>query len=749
MSDQEFSREQDHTLGSDVPIVSQPATLTPSFVSNAIKEAFGSFKEYFDSSIAQVKEESEKKLSAASTELQQLKRASELSFSFKGNRVQFEFNSSLQEKLEKGVALLEEGKHVAALSKLKEGIADIRKRKKLIRLADKSDAEKTVMEEIRLADVDDPNITHIEIDKDVNTSVTAAKNRSTVIYGIDDRPPWYSTFLLAMQHFLSDFTGLFATPLILAPYLCIHGNLDIISKLVSTQFVVAGIQTFLQTTFGSRLPIVQGPSFTFLLPAFSLMNVRGDCPAVTANATNASEIQEEEMKEFQVRIQELSGAVLVASIFEIVVGFAGITSLFLRFIGPLTIAPTIGLIGLSLFNVASSYASQHWGIAGLTLALIAIFSQYLDRVNVPCPGLGKTKRFKVVRFPLFKLFPVVLALLISWLFCCILTVTNVFPDDESSSGYRARTDLNHEQLSATPWYYIPYPGQWGPPRITAPGVLGMMAGCTASIVESIGDYYACARIAGAPPLPPHAVNRGIGMEGVGGIISALWGTGVGATSYSQNIGVIGITKVGSRFVVQVMSFILLVFGLWLKAGAVLVSIPAPVIGGVMAATFGMVAAVGFSNLQFVNLNSSRNLFILGTAFYIGIAGPTYINENRDSINTGSETFDQILVIILGTSMFLGGTVGCILDNTIPGSPEERGMIKFSKMQFQKDDEVDVESDLGESGDDVTYLVKKCYDFPFGMKAVRRWKWTKRVPFCPTFTGFRNPFAKVNRCRPKI
>ncbi|XP_072177446.1 uncharacterized protein [Diadema setosum] len=138
MSDQEFSREQDHTLGSEVSTVSQPATLTPSFVSNAIKEAFGSFKEYFDSSIAQVKEESEKKLSAASTEL---------SFCFKGNRVQFEFNSSLQEKLEKGVALLEEGKHVAALSKLKEGIADIRKRKKLIRLADKSDAGWSAVDE--------------------------------------------------------------------------------------------------------------------------------------------------------------------------------------------------------------------------------------------------------------------------------------------------------------------------------------------------------------------------------------------------------------------------------------------------------------------------------------------------------------------------------------------------------------------------------------------------------------------------
>ena len=71
----------------------------------------------------------------------------------------------------------------------------------------------------------------------------------------------------------------------------------------------------------------------------------------------------------------------------------------------------------------------------------------------------------------------------------------------------------------------------------------MIAGCTASIVESIGDYFACAKLAGAPPPPDHAINRGIGMEGVGGLLSACWGTGVGATSYSQNIGAIGITKV--------------------------------------------------------------------------------------------------------------------------------------------------------------------------------------------------------------
>ena len=72
----------------------------------------------------------------------------------------------------------------------------------------------------------------------------------------------------------------------------------------------------------------------------------------------------------------------------------------------------------------------------------------------------------------------------------------------------------------------------------------MLAGVLASAIESVGDYYACAKLAGAPAPPPHAVNRGIGMEGVGGMLAALWGNGIGSTSYSQNIGTIGITKVG-------------------------------------------------------------------------------------------------------------------------------------------------------------------------------------------------------------
>ena len=79
--------------------------------------------------------------------------------------------------------------------------------------------------------------------------------------------------------------------------------------------------------------------------------------------------------------------------------------------------------------------------------------------------------------------------------------------------------------------------------MSAAGVFGILAGVLASIIESVGDYYACARLSGAPPPPKHAINRGIAWEGIGCLLAGAFGTGNGTTSYSENIGAIGITKV--------------------------------------------------------------------------------------------------------------------------------------------------------------------------------------------------------------
>ena len=86
-------------------------------------------------------------------------------------------------------------------------------------------------------------------------------------------------------------------------------------------------------------------------------------------------------------------------------------------------------------------------------------------------------------------------------------------------------------------------GQWGLPVFTAAGVIAMLSAVVASILDSLGDYYAVARMAGAPPPPPHAVNRGLFMEGIGCILAGVWGTANGTTTFSTNAGLIGLTKV--------------------------------------------------------------------------------------------------------------------------------------------------------------------------------------------------------------
>lgn len=74
--------------------------------------------------------------------------------------------------------------------------------------------------------------------------------------------------------------------------------------------------------------------------------------------------------------------------------------------------------------------------------------------------------------------------------------------------------------------------------------LGMLAAVFASVIENIGDYYACARACNQPRPPAHAKNRGILIEGLSSFICGLIGNGLGVTTYSENISVIGITKVG-------------------------------------------------------------------------------------------------------------------------------------------------------------------------------------------------------------
>jgi nucleobase transporter 1/2 len=129
--------------------------------------------------------------------------------------------------------------------------------------------------------------------------------------------------------------------------------------------------------------------------------------------------------------------------------------------------------------------------------------------------------------------------------------------------------------------------------------------------------------------------------------------------------------VGSRRVVQVGAVIMMCLAVFGKFGALFTTIPQPIVGGMYCAMFGMITSVGLSNLQFVDLNSARNLFIIGFSLFMGLSVPEYFANHPFS--SGPEWFSNIVNTLGNTGMAIGAVVALGLDNTIPGTPEERGL----------------------------------------------------------------------------
>lgn len=115
-----------------------------------------------------------------------------------------------------------------------------------------------------------------------------------------------------------------------------------------------------------------------------------------------------------------------------------------------------------------------------------------------------------------------------------------------------------------------------------------------------------------------------------------------------------------------------------KFGALFTTIPSPIVGGMYCAMFGMIAAVGLSNLQFVNLNSARNLFILGFAFFMGLSVPEYFVSNPLDFGENLIWFSNIVNTLGSTGMAVGAFIALILDNTVPGTDEERGLTAWGR-----------------------------------------------------------------------
>ncbi|XP_021369666.1 solute carrier family 23 member 1-like isoform X2 [Mizuhopecten yessoensis] len=559
----------------------------------------------------------------------------------------------------------------------------------------------------------------------------------TLIYKIRDNPPMHLTILFAFQQALLSLANQLALSLMVAQAVCGDNSAWFKTQLLSSTLFMDGITTILMVLFGVRLPLFQGAAFEYVVPLLALQTLDPDrCHIVQVSeqtvfnemtGQNATVLVNTTMDADQVILtntQSLMGSLMVAGFIHFLIGATGLVGFLLRFVGPVTIVPTILLIGLYMTRTAVKFIEVHWGIGLMTTAISLLLSLYLGRFKLPIPVWTRKRSCHVIRYPLHQVFALLIGMMVGWAVSGVFTACGLFSDDPNDLQYKARTDINHDIVTNASWFYFPHPGQFGLPGFNVSVFAGFMLATVISILDSIGDYYACAKTCNAPPPPSHAINRGIAVEGLCTLISGVVGCGHATSTYGGNVGAIGITKVGSRQVFLLTGIIYIVFGLIGKFSAVFITIPYPVLGGALVVMFGMFIGVVLSNLQYVSLTSTRNIAIIGTSILFGLMVPYWVEQNPNGIDTGNPDTDRVLRVILGNANFAGAVLACFLDNTIPATKEERGITAWQNVvkHKAKEDPHQGKEEIYEESIDI-------YE-PLLPKAWRKHYILKYIPFLP-------------------
>ncbi|VAI24347.1 unnamed protein product [Triticum turgidum subsp. durum] len=419
-----------------------------------------------------------------------------------------------------------------------------------------------------------------------------------VSYCLTSPPPWPEAILLGFQHYLVMLGTTVIIPTALVPQM--GGGNEEKARVVQTLLFVAGINTLLQSFLGTRLPAVIGGSYTFVAPTISIV--------LAARYSGIADPHEKFLR----TMRGTQGALIVASTLQIIMGFSGLWRIVVRLLSPLSAAPLVALVGFGLYELGFPSVAKCIEIGLPEIILLVALSQYVPHL-VPLLGTA------------FERFAVIMSVAIVWLYAFFLTVGGAYKNAAPKTQFHCRTDRSG-LVGGAPWITVPYPFQWGAPTFDAGECFAMMAAAFVALVESTGAFIAVSRYASATPCPPSVMSRGIGWQGVGILLAGLFGTANGCSVSVENAGLLGLTRVGSRRVVQISAGFMLFFSILGKFGAVFASIPGPIIAAIYCLLFAYVGMAGVGFLQFCNLNSFRTKFILGFSLFMGISVPQYFNE---------------------------------------------------------------------------------------------------------------------------
>jgi len=457
--------------------------------------------------------------------------------------------------------------------------------------------------------------------------------KKQLVYGVDDVPAFPIMVLAGAQHVLTLFGATTLVPLIFGPAMGMDAGQ--IAILISCVYFGMGICTLIQThpKLGTGLPIVQGSSFSFIP---SVMTIIGAYSAMGPN----------------VIMQYIGGGLIAGGILQSVIGYTGLIGIIRKVITPVVIGPTIMAIGFSLAPTAIQFnAANYWPASLLVVFLVFFF------------GLVSKNKYA-------NIFAILSSIVITYLICFGLSHIGVFP-----AGHPAHIDMTN--VIASPWYRLDVIMPWGAPKFSLLAFGALLAGFFAVTIESIGDYHSVSYAAGLSDPDEAMISRGIGAEGLNCALSGLFGS-VGTTSYTENIGLIGLTGVASRWVVRTGAVILILMSFVTKFGALVATMPSPIIGGAYIALFGTIGALGIQVLMRADMGSQRNVLIVGFAFLMALGLPGWVENNQELFMSAEysqvmQTLGGMLWAILKTPMAVAGICAALADSLVPGTDEERGI----------------------------------------------------------------------------
>ncbi|MFF2092319.1 nucleobase:cation symporter-2 family protein [Paenibacillus sp. NPDC058174] len=368
---------------------------------------------------------------------------------------------------------------------------------------------------------------------------------------------------LGFQHVLAMYAGAVIVPLIVGGALNLNGTQ--MAYLIAADLFTCGLATILQVMgtkyFGSRLPVVLGCTFTAVGPIIAI--------ASTSNLATAY------------------GAIILSGLFVVLA--APLYGKLLRFFPTVVTGSVVTIIGLSLIpvamnNVAGGQGTEGFGLpSNLLLALVTLVVILL--VNRLTKGFMRS-------------ISVLIGLLVGTGIGYAMGIVSFAPVAEASK------------------FSIAEPFYFGTPQFSLTAIVMMIIVNIVSMVESTGVYLAVGKATDQKVEQKQIVN-GLRSEGaaimLGGIFNAF-----PYTAFSQNVGLISLTRVKTRDVIFAAGGIMIVLGLFPKLAAITTVIPSAVLGGAMIVMFGSVAASGISILSGVDLRKEKNLLIVACSIAVGL-----------------------------------------------------------------------------------------------------------------------------------